>query len=444
MGFWTTFWARGLMAKRGQPRTSGSAGRGCGVEAGWVRHLALVAGPADRGMTCHRPAGTASVGRWLGHGRAERRPATSGPAQSWPPGRFPAGCAGPTTPRSGRPIWMAPTSRTSSPRGSPRWGWRLTAAMSTGSTETPARSAGPTRMAATLQDLVPGSSSRSPPVGWRSTPAISTGPVTPGARPRARSGRPTWDGSNPQAIVPGQAAPFGIAVDGSHLYWTNSGDGTIWRANLDGTNAQSIVQGEGQNSLFAVAVDASHLYWTNRSQGTVKRADLDGTNPQTLLRGQNQPQAVAVDATLRVLVQPRGRKLVRSAGPTWWTAPTRRSSSPTRAGPQLMVAVPPAPPELGFTPSSLRLRGGHDRAGGLPGLYAGQHGRDGQRHAGGDADRPAGFTKSGDTCTGTSLGPGQSCTVTVQFTPTSYAPRQRHPDRGRPGPCRHGRRCAHR
>jgi sugar lactone lactonase YvrE len=80
--------------------------------------------------------------------------------------------------------------------------------------------------------------------------------------------------------VTGQAAPFGIASDASHIYWTNSGDGTIWRANLDGTNAQSIVLGEGQNSLFAVAGDANHLYWTNRSQGMVKRANLDGTNPR--------------------------------------------------------------------------------------------------------------------------------------------------------------------
>jgi hypothetical protein len=87
-----------------------------------------------------------------------------------------------------------------------------------------------------------------------------------------------------------------VAVDASHIYWTNAGDGTIWRANLDGTNAQSIVQGEGQNSLFAVAVDGNHLYWTNRSEGMVKQANLDGTNPQTLLLGQNQQQAVAVDA----------------------------------------------------------------------------------------------------------------------------------------------------
>src|SRR6185436_7776513 len=105
--------------------------------------------------------------------------------------------------------------------------------------------------------------------------------------------RANLDGSNPQAIVTGQAAPFGIAVDASHLYWTNSGDGTIWRANLDGTNAQSIVQGEGQDSLFAVAVDASYLYWSDRSRptGAIRRADLvDGANPQVLIPNTRGPQ----------------------------------------------------------------------------------------------------------------------------------------------------------
>ena len=201
--------------------------------------------------------------------------------------------------------------------------------------------------------------------------------------------RANLDGSNPQAIVTGQAAPFGIAVDASHLYWTNSGDGTIWRANLDGTNAQSIVQGEGQNSLFAVAVDASHLYWTNRSQGIVKRANLDGTTPQTLLHGQNQPAGTSGRRQLRVLVQPRG--------PNWRDPPGqpggRRQPAglhPQHARPAADGGRPASTAETGVHALPLRLRGGHGRAGGLPGLYAGQHGRDGQRHAGGDAGRPGG------------------------------------------------------
>ena len=51
------------------------------------------------------------------------------------------------------------------------------AAISTGSTPTPTRSAGPTWMAATPRTSSP-ATSRSPTVGWRSTPATSTGPIS--------------------------------------------------------------------------------------------------------------------------------------------------------------------------------------------------------------------------------------------------------------------------
>jgi len=271
-----------------------------------------------------------------------------------------------------------------------------------------------------LQDLVPGQF------------ALATGGVAVDASHlywTSYAGGPTagtirranLDGSNPQAIVPGQAAPFGIAVDASHLYWTNSGDGTIWRASLDGTNAQSIVQGEGQDSLFAVAVDASHLYWTNRSRGMVKRADLEGTDPQTLLLGQNQPQAVAVDATYVYWSNLgdqtgaiRRADLVDGANPQVLIPNTR--------SPQLMVAVPPAPPELGFTPSPYDFG---EVTAGQPASQAFTLANTGATASGTLAVTlagQAGFTKSGDTCTGTSLGPGQSCTVSVQFTPASYAP----------------------
>jgi hypothetical protein len=60
------------------------------------------------------------------------------------------------------------------------------------------------------------------------------------------------DGTNPQTIATGQSGPSGMAVDSSHLYWTNQRDGTIVEAGLDGTNPQTIAT--GQSIPFGVAV----------------------------------------------------------------------------------------------------------------------------------------------------------------------------------------------
>ena len=211
-----------------------------------------------------------------------------------------------------------------------------------------------------------------------------------------------------------------MAVDASHIYWTNAGDGTIWRANLDGTNAQSIVQGEGQNSLFAVAVDGNHLYWTNRSEGMVKQANLDGTNPQTLLLGQNQQQAVAVDANY-VYWSNLGDETgaIRWANLVDGTNP--QVFIPNTGGPQLMAVLSPAPPLLGFTPSP------YDYGQVPTGQTAAQTFT--LANSGGQATGPltvtmagsGAFTTTGDTCTGTSLAPDKSCTVSVRFAPTSVA-----------------------
>jgi DNA-binding beta-propeller fold protein YncE len=62
------------------------------------------------------------------------------------------------------------------------------------------------------------------------------------------------DGTNPQAVVTRQDFPHGVAVDATHLYWTNAAedDSTINRANLDGTSPRPIVP--GQDSASGVAV----------------------------------------------------------------------------------------------------------------------------------------------------------------------------------------------
>jgi hypothetical protein len=106
------------------------------------------------------------------------------------------------------------------------------------------------------------------------------------------------DGTDPQTILTGQGTPTGLAFDGSHLYWADGDlvNGTIDEANLDGTDPQTIVT--GQIGPVGVAVDGGHLYWDNYGAGyigTIDEANLDGTDPQTIVTGQNRPFGLAVE-----------------------------------------------------------------------------------------------------------------------------------------------------
>ncbi len=111
-------------------------------------------------------------------------------------------------------------------------------------------------------------------------------------------GRAELDGTaaNP-TFIPGAGLPQGIAVNYTHVYWVSNHDnGTIGRANLDGTGANpNFITGAGQPS--GVAVDGAHIYWANNvSAGSIGRANLDGTgvNP-FFVTGASFPTGVAVD-----------------------------------------------------------------------------------------------------------------------------------------------------
>ena len=88
-------------------------------------------------------------------------------------------------------------------------------------------------------------------------------------------------------------ASFSVNIPApGHLYWANSGNGTIMEANLDGTNPQTIVT--GQSNPGGIAADAQHLYWDNIFIGTIVEANLDGANPQTIVTGQGLVGGIAV------------------------------------------------------------------------------------------------------------------------------------------------------
>jgi hypothetical protein len=115
--------------------------------------------------------------------------------------------------------------------------------------------------------------------------------------------RANLDGTNPHAIIGGQYRPGWVAVGSwvplpRFLYWANNADGTITQANLDASNPHPLVS--GQSGVAGVAVDTFHLYWANNGgpvgvDGSIWAANLDGSNPKAIVTGQNNPVQVAVD-----------------------------------------------------------------------------------------------------------------------------------------------------
>jgi hypothetical protein len=101
------------------------------------------------------------------------------------------------------------------------------------------------------------------------------------------------DGSDLKVIVnEGRRLPDGIVVDtvAGHLYWTNMGnpsanDGSIERANLDGSNVIHIVPPGGTFTPKQLQLDEKNrkLYWCDREGMRVMRANLDGSNIETLV-----------------------------------------------------------------------------------------------------------------------------------------------------------------
>jgi hypothetical protein len=107
------------------------------------------------------------------------------------------------------------------------------------------------------------------------------------------------DGSDRKTIVTKCHLPDGIVVDAEagHIYWTNMGvpsldDGSIERADLDGGNRRTIVPQGVTHTPKQIHLDKPNgkLYWSDREGMRVMRANLDGSQAETLVetgRGEN-------------------------------------------------------------------------------------------------------------------------------------------------------------
>src|SRR5436305_6927853 len=100
------------------------------------------------------------------------------------------------------------------------------------------------------------------------------------------------DGSNRRSIVTDCHLPDGIVVDAEagHIYWTNMGipnldDGSIERADLNGGNRRVIVPQGVTHTPKQIHLDkgGGKLYWCDREGMRVMRANLDGSQAETLV-----------------------------------------------------------------------------------------------------------------------------------------------------------------
>ena len=80
------------------------------------------------------------------------------------------------------------------------------------------------------------------------------------------------------------------------MYWTNWLDGTIRRANLDGSNVQLLFDSGAGAKPYGIALDLLHdrMYWTEASNGLIRRANFDGTDVEDIL-SVDVPVAITLD-----------------------------------------------------------------------------------------------------------------------------------------------------
>ena len=76
-------------------------------------------------------------------------------------------------------------------------------------------------------------------------------------------------------IAADQAYPNGLAVDATHVYWTNRGDGTVKRMPKGGAPGEPpTVIATGQVAPGPIVVDETHVYWANEGTSDLANGSI--------------------------------------------------------------------------------------------------------------------------------------------------------------------------
>jgi hypothetical protein len=117
-------------------------------------------------------------------------------------------------------------------------------------------------------------------------PAVMQCPVTGCTQPLV-----LW--SDLDAGVNNPDAPQGLALDGTHVYWSMP-NGSIMSCAIGGCPTPALVYSTSGPSAGSIAVDANNVYWRN-IQGDVSSCPKSGCTTPTVLASNQSGVGIAVD-----------------------------------------------------------------------------------------------------------------------------------------------------
>ena len=110
--------------------------------------------------------------------------------------------------------------------------------------------------------------------------------------------RVNLDGSEAETLVERGGKKSGVVLDVGEgkMYWTNFGNGKIQRSNLDGSQEEDLIIELGKPDGIALNVSGRKMYWTNHEGSKIQRANFDGSRIETLVStGLSMPSGLVLD-----------------------------------------------------------------------------------------------------------------------------------------------------
>jgi len=93
-------------------------------------------------------------------------------------------------------------------------------------------------------------------------------------------GRARIDGSQvDESFIPTVQHPCAVAINQTGIYWASDDENEIWRTDIEGVNGPEIVIDEDATDSCGLALVGPHLFWVESINDTIGRANLDGSEP---------------------------------------------------------------------------------------------------------------------------------------------------------------------